>query len=212
MNITVVGSGVVGRTVASGFASHGHHVTLSSRTPGELTDWSAETRIAVLLPQDALSGAEVVINATPGIASIEALTGAALGDAGNVIVLDLCNPLDHSHGFPQLSTGAHDSMSEAIQAAFPEARVVKTLNTVNAGIMTNPGSLPEPTVQFLCGNEQAAKEAVIGLLTGVGWDPDQIVDLGDLTAARDTERYVILWVRLMIKLGTAEFNLRLVRK
>ena len=211
MNITVVGSGVVGRTVASGFSSHGHHVTLSSRTPEELADWSAETGIAVLLPQDALNGAEVIINATPGIASIEALTGAALGDAGNVIVLDLCNPLDHSQGFPRLSTGADESMSETIQAAFPDARVVKTLNTVNAGIMTNPGSLPEPTVQFICGNEEAAKKTVIGLLNGVGWEPDQILDLGDLTAARDTEHYVILWVRLMMRLGTAEFNLRLVR-
>ena len=211
MNITVVGSGVVGRTVAPGFGSHGHHVTLSSRTPDELADWSAETGIAVRLAQDALHGAEVVINATPGMASIEALTGAGLGDAGNVILLDLSNPLDHSHGFPQLSTGVDESMSEAIQAAFPEAKVVKTLNTVNAGIMTNPGSLPEPTVQFVCGNDEAAKETVIGLLTGVGWEADQIVDLGDLTAARDTERYVILWVRLMIRLGTAEFNLRLVR-
>ena len=212
MNITVVGSGIVGRTVASGFTSHGHHVTLSSRTPEELADWSAQTGIAVLLPREALSGAEIVINATPGIASIEALTGAALGDAGNVIVLDLCNPLDHSHGFPQLSTDPDESMSEAIQTAFPEARVVKTLNTVNAAIMTNPGTLSEPTAQFVCGNEDAAKQTVIGLLTGVGWDPDQIVDLGDLTAARDTERYVILWVRLMIRLGTADFNLRLVRK
>lgn len=145
MDITVVGSGTVGRTVAQGFASHGHRVTLSSRSPEEHSDWSAETGITVQLPEGALHDADVVINATPGQASIEALTGAGLGEAGSIIVLDLSNPLDFSTGAPRLSTGVDESIGEAIQAAFPEARVVKTLNTVNAGIMTNPGSLAEPT-------------------------------------------------------------------
>ncbi|MGZ5390100.1 MAG: hypothetical protein ACXWDH_08360, partial [Aeromicrobium sp.] len=76
---------------------------------------------------------------------------------------------------------------------------------------TNPGSLAEPTAQFVCGNDEAAKETVVGLLTGVGWEADQIIDLGDLTAARQIERYLMLWLRLMGVLGTAEFNIRLVR-
>lgn len=211
MDITVVGSGVVGRTVAQGLASHGHRVILSSRSPEEHSEWSAETGITVQLPQGVLRDADVVINATPGQASIEALTGAGLGEAGSIIVLDLSNPLDFSTGAPRLSTGVDESTGEAIQAAFPGARVVKSLNTVNAGIMTNPGSLAEPTAQFVCGNDEAAKETVVGLLTGVGWETDQIIDLGDLTAARQTERYLMLWLRLMGVLGTAEFNIRLVR-
>jgi len=212
MNITVIGSGTVGRSVAVRLASHGHDVSLSSRSPEGLADWSARTGIAVLRPEDSLAQATIVVNATPGQASIEALTGAALGEANNIIVLDLANPLDFSTGAPRLSTGVDESLSETIQATFPEARVVKTLNTVTASVMTNPGSLEEPSLLFVCGNDGAAKEVVVGLLTGVGWQNDQIMDLGDLTAARETERYLMLWLRLMSALGTAEFNIRLVRK
>lgn len=212
MNITVIGSGAVGRTVASGLASHGHDVTLSSRNPEGLADWSAESGIAVRRPEESIGRADVVVNATPGQSSIEALTGAGLANAPGVIVLDLANPLDYSSGGPGLSTGVDESLAESIQLAFPDARVVKTLNTVNAGVMTDPASLAEPTLQFVCGNDAGAKETVVGLLTEAGWQSDQIVDLGDLTAARDTERYLMLWIRLMGALGTAEFNIRLVRR
>lgn len=211
MNITVIGSGAVGRTVAAGFASHGHDVILSSRTPEDLADWSAETGIAVSRPAGSLEHAQVVVNATPGLSSIEALLGARLGSRHGVVVLDLSNPLDFSNGAPQLSTEVDESMAEAIQAAFPEARVVKTLNTVNAGIMTDPGSLPEPTLQFVCGNNSEARATVIDLLTGCGWHADQIIDLGDLTAARHTERYLMLWLRMMGALGSPKFNIRIVR-
>lgn len=211
MNITVIGSGRVGRTVAAGLASHGHHVTLSSRSPGDLSDWSAESGIAVRGPAGSLEHADVVVNATPGQSSIEALTGARLGSRHGIVVVDLSNPLDFSSSAPRLSTGVDESLAEAIQAAFPEARVVKTLNTVNAAIMTDPASLAEPTLQFVCGNNAEAKRTVVDLLTGLGWQSDQIIDLGDLTGARVTEHYLMLWLRIMGALGTAEFNIRLAR-
>lgn len=212
MKITVIGSGAVGRSVAAGFASGGHDVILSSRTPETLTAWSAETGIGVSRPADSLEDAELVVNATPGMSSIEALSGAQLGSRHGVVVLDLCNPLDLSTGAPRLATSVDESMAEAIQAAFPEAHVVKTLNTVNAEVMTHPGTLAEPSLQFVCGNNAAAKAAVVGLLAGCGWHADQIIDLGDLTAARVTERYLMLWLRLMGSLGSARFNIRLVRE
>jgi len=211
MNITVVGSGVVGRAVSSGFGSHGHHVTVSSRSPEQLADWSSETGITVLPPGESLAQAELVVNATPGAASIDALAGAGLIGAGGLVVLDLSNPLEFSTGVPRLSTGVDESLAEAIQSAFPETRVVKTLNTLNNAIMTNPGLLAEPSLQFVCGNDAGAKEMVIGLLTDVGWQADQILDLGDLTAARETERYLMLWLRIMGSVGTGTFNIRLVR-
>lgn len=211
MNITVIGSGTVGRIVAAGLASHGHDVTLSSRTPEDHADWSAGSGIAVRRPEESIGQSEVVVNATPGQSSIEALSGAGLTEASGVIVLDLANPLDFSSGGPALSTGVDESLAESIQLEFPQARVVKSLNTVNAVVMIDPGSLAEPTLQFVCGNDPAAKETVVGLLEGLGWDARQIVDLGDLSAARDTERYLMLWIRLMGALGTAEFNIRLVR-
>jgi predicted dinucleotide-binding enzyme len=211
MNITVIGSGVVGRAVAAGFASHGHHVTLSSRSPEQLADWSSETGIAVLPPEESLAQAELVVNATPGAASIDALAGAGLIGAGGLVVLDLSNPLEFSAGVPRLSTGVDESVAEAIQSAFPETRVVKTLNTLNNAIMTNPGLLAEPSLQFVCGNDAGAKGIVIELLTDVGWQADQILDLGDLTGARETERYLMLWLRIMGATGTGTFNIRLVR-
>lgn len=211
MNITVIGSGAVGRRVAEGFATHGHTATLSSRSPEEHADWSAETGVAVSRPEESLEHADVVVNATPGAASVEALTGAGLGTKGDVVVLDLSNPLDFSTGAPRLFTGVDESLAELIQAAFPAARVVKSLNTLNNAIMTDPGSLAEPSLQFVCGNDAGAKATVVSLLTGVGWQPDQIIDLGDLTAARETERYLMLWLRIMGALGTGTFNIRLVR-
>lgn len=90
-------------------------------------------------------------------------------------------------------------------------KTLNTLNTLNNAIMTNPGSLADPSLQFVCGNDAGAKDVVVGLLTGVGWQIDQIIDLGDLTAARETERYLMLWLRIMGALGTGDFNIRLVR-
>lgn len=211
MNIAVIGSGAVGRSVASGLASHGYDVSLSSRSPETLADWSNESGVAVCRPEDSLKRAEVVVNATPGQSSIEALTGAGLANADGIVVLDLANPLDFSTGAPRLSTGVDESLAESIQSAFPDARVVKSLNTVNAAIMTNPAALDEPSIQFVCGNDAEAKEVVVALLRSVGWQADQIIDLGELPAARDTERYLLLWLKLMGSLGTAEFNIRLVR-
>lgn len=209
MKITVIGSGIVGRTVAAGFAAGSHHVTLSSRSPAELSDWSLTSGVSVKSPPDSTEDADIIVNATPGQASIEALS--AVSPAGDVIILDIGNPLDFSTGSPRLFTGVDESLAESIQAAFPEARVVKSLNTVNAGVMINPVGLAEATAQFVCGNDSGAKAVVVDLLTGLGWQPDQILDLGDLTAARETERYLLLWLRLMTAAGTASFNIRLVK-
>ncbi|MEO6470816.1 MAG: NAD(P)-binding domain-containing protein [Aeromicrobium sp.] len=211
MKITVIGSGTVGRTVSAGLASRDHDVTLSSRSPDAQATWASETGVRVNAPPGSSAGADVIVNATPGQSSIEALEGAGVKALGKVVVLDLSNPLDFSTGTPRLSTGVDESQAEAIQAAFPEARVVKTLNTVNANVMTNPASLSEPSVQFVCGNDSEAKKTVTDLLLGLGWQTDQIIDLGDLSAARDTERYLMLWLRLMGSLGTAAFNIKLVR-
>lgn len=209
MNITVIGSGVVGRSVASGFAARGHAVVLSSRSPADLAAWSTETGVRVSAPPGSAAEADIIVNATPGQSSIEALTQVAPSDG--VIILDIGNPLDFSTGAPRLTTGADESLGEMIQAEFPAARVVKSLNTVNASVMVDPAGLPEATAQFVCGNDAEAKSVITELLTDVGWRGDQILDLGDLTAARETERYVLLWIRLMGAAGTETFNIRLVR-
>jgi 8-hydroxy-5-deazaflavin:NADPH oxidoreductase len=128
------------------------------------------------------------------------------------VLIDVANALDFSQGRPPLvgvSTG--DSVGEQIQRAFPEAKVVKALNTVNANMMVDPGVLPGEHDIFLCGDDEEAKGQVTELLQSFGWPADRILDLGDITAARAQELYVALWLRLMGVAGSATLNIHLVR-
>jgi predicted dinucleotide-binding enzyme len=104
-----------------------------------------------------------------------------------------------------------DSLAEQIQAAFPETRVVKSLNTVNCEVMVDPGRVRGDHAIFVCGDDDAAKAQVKALLEAIGWAPESIVDLGDLTGARATEMYVALWVRLYGTLDSADFNIAIAR-
>jgi predicted dinucleotide-binding enzyme len=154
----------------------------------------------------------VLVNATPGQASAEALAGAGGADLDGTVVLDVANPLDFSAGFPPSLTVANtDSLAESLQRAFPRLRVVKALNTVTSAVMVGPGRLGEASSLFMAGDDADAKATVVDVLASLGWDRDQIFDLGGLAAARGTEGYLLLWVRLMQALGTADFNVRVVR-
>ncbi len=132
--------------------------------------------------------------------------------AGKVLV-DVSNALDFGGGGPPVvGVAADDSLGERIQAAFPDARVVKALNTMNASLMVAPASIDESTNVFVCGDDDQAKATVIELLETFGWLSADIIDLGDISAARGAELYVALWVRLMGALGTPSFNIRVVRE
>jgi predicted dinucleotide-binding enzyme len=125
-------------------------------------------------------------------------------------VLDVSNPLDFSAGFPpSLFVKDTDSLAEQIQAAFPEARVVKSLNTLTAQLMVEPGLLGEATTVFVSGDDAAAKATVTELLTGFGHQ--DVIDLGPLETARGTEMWLPLWLRTMGALGTGMFNIKVVR-
>jgi predicted dinucleotide-binding enzyme len=128
------------------------------------------------------------------------------------VLVDVANPLDFSRGMPPTLSICNDgSLGERIQAAFPGARVVKSLNTVNAAVMTDPGSLSESTNIFVCGNDGPAKEQVRELLEDFDWEAEAVLDLGDITAARGAEMYLPLWLRMMGAVGSAAFNIRVVR-
>ena len=148
-----------------------------------------------------------MVNATTGTASLEALAGV---DLDGTVLLDVSNPLDFSQGFPpRLTVKDTDSLAEQLQRAHPEARVVKALNTVTASVMVDPGALPEASTMFMAGDDPLARETVRQLLADLGWA--DIVEFPTLDAARGMEMWLPLWVRLMGALGTAEFNVRLVR-
>jgi predicted dinucleotide-binding enzyme len=209
MRIAVIGSGVVGRTLGNAFRRLGHDVVVGTRDPEATAardEWAGHDLPLSTLAEAGV-GADLVVNATTGSASLEAL---AKVDLDGKVLIDVSNPLDFSEGFPPtLTVKDTDSLAEQIQRAHPEARVVKTLNTVNAAIMVHPGSLPETSTMFLAGDDPLARETVRELLGDLGWV--DIIEFPTLDGARGLEMWLPLWVRLMGALGTAEFNLRLVR-
>jgi 8-hydroxy-5-deazaflavin:NADPH oxidoreductase len=213
MRIGVLGTGAVGRRIATKLVELGHEVTMGSRSAGSeaLLEWVEATGDCARggTFADAASTVELVFNCTFGEASLEALTAAGAGSLAGKVLVDVANPLDFSQGMPPtLSVCNDDSLGERIQAAFPEARVVKALNTINNQVMTEPGRLPGAHNVFVCGEDAGAKATVGGLLQEFGWAPEQIVDLGGISSARGTEMYLPLWLCLMGSLGTADFNIQ----
>ena len=174
--------------------------------------WGAEhPKVALRTFADAASGAELVISATAGAGALEALRLAGAEHLAGKVLIDISNPLDFSAGFPPtLFVKDSDSLGEQIQRAFPDAMVVKTLNTLGAELMVDPASLAggDHTI-FLSGDDAGAKATVTELLQSFGWR--DIIDLGELNTARGTEMLLPIWLRLMSALGTRTFNFKIVR-
>lgn len=215
MRYGVLGTGVVGQTLASELAKQGHEVKMGSREAGneKAVHWASQNANGSegTFADAALFG-EVIINATAGSASLEALTSAGAENIGRKIIVDVANPLDFSKGFPpSLTVGNTNSLGEQIQNAFPDARVVKTLNTVNAALMVSPRSIMEHHNVFVCGNDPTAKAQVRTMLNSFGWPEEDIVDLGDVGASRAVEAYLMLWTRLFQTFANPGLNIRIVR-
>lgn len=212
MKIAVLGTGSAGRTLAARFAELGHDVVLGTRDPAATRardGWTELAGVGLHTFADATEGADLVVHAANGAAALDLLGSA--GDLAGKVLVDISNPLDFSAGFPPtLSVKDTDSLGEQIQRAFPEARVVKTLNTMNASVMARPDLLDGPSTVFVGGDDAAAKELVTGLLVAMGHQ--DVIDLGGIETSRGTEMWLPLWLRLMGSLGTAEFNLKVVRR
>jgi predicted dinucleotide-binding enzyme len=179
--------------------------------PGAGT-WAAEhPNIGLATFHDAAASAELVVNATNGAVSLDALEAAGADNLSGKVLLDIANPLDFSQGMPPtLFVKDTDSLGEQIQRAFPAARVVKTLNTMNAHLMAHPKTLADGDHSvFVSGDDAQAKQTVVDLLTSLGHT--DVVDLGDITTARGTEMMLPVWLRLWGSLGTPAFNFKIVR-
>jgi predicted dinucleotide-binding enzyme len=215
MRIGVLGTGTVGRTLAGKLVELGHEVRMGSRSAGNenAIGWvqGAGANASEGTFADAAEFGELLINATGGKVSVDALEMAEAENLAGKVLIDVSNALEFGEGPPVIGVSVDDSLGERIQAAFPDARVVKALNTMNASLMVSPDTLEERSNVFVCGNDASAKAQVIELLETFGWLSGDIIDLGDISTARGAELYVALWVRLMGALGTPEFNLRVVR-
>jgi predicted dinucleotide-binding enzyme len=217
MKIAVFGTGDVGQAIGTKLVSLGHEVTLGSRTATneKAKAWAEKTgaKAKVGTYADAVKGADFVFNCTLGTGTIEALKMAGEGALDGKIVVDLSNPLDFSKGMPpSLFIGNTDSLGEAVQRTFPKAKVVKTLNTMWNGLMVNPRLLPDTHVNYVCGNDAGAKAQVKDLLKTFGWKDEELMDLGDLTAARATEAVLPIWLRVYGATKNGAFNFKVVAK
>lgn len=227
MKIAVFGTGVVGQTVAEKLDSLGHQVIMGTRDIKEtlartgtdnygrppFSEWQKQhSGIRLVTFAEAAATGELIVNATNGSGSVAALEQAGKNNLANKIILDIANPLDFSKGMPPtLFISNTDSLAETIQRTFPDAKVVKSLNTMNAMLMVNPGLLKEDHHVFLSGNDEAAKKQVKTLLNSFGWKDECIIDMGDISTARGTEQLLPIWVRLWGSLKTPMFNFKIVQ-
>jgi predicted dinucleotide-binding enzyme len=207
----VLGTGEVGRTLAGRLVELGHEVTLGSRTADNpvAREWAtaSASRARAGTFADAAEAAELVINAVSGQVALDALRAAGAAHLNGKVLVDVCNPLSFEGGLPRLDPVDSDSLGERIQRAFPGARVVKTLNTVDFRVMTDPGRVPGEHHLFLCGQSAAAKEQARALLGDLGWPAARVLDLGGIAAARALEMYVPLRLQLARALGHGDFNI-----
>ena len=225
MDIAVLGTGMVGQSLAGALSRLGHSVTVGTRDPQATLSrtepdgmgnppfaaWHAEHGdVALATFSEAAAGAELVVLAGNGFAALDMLTAAGADHLAGKVVLDISNPLDFSAGFPpSLFVKDTDSLGEQLQRAFPEARVVKSLNTLTAALMVEPKLLGESTTVFVSGDDADAKATVTALLTAFGHD--DVIDLGGIETARGPEMLLPVWLRLMGALGTAQFNFKIAR-
>jgi predicted dinucleotide-binding enzyme len=225
MHIAVLGTGMVGQALAGRLASLGHTVTVGTRDPQAtlartepdgmgnppFAAWLAgHPDVTLASFGDAAAGAELLVLAGNGGAAADMLGAAGAANLAGKVVLDISNPLDFSAGFPpSLFVKDTDSLAEQLQRAFPEARFVKSLNTLNASLMVDPASLGQGSTVFVSGDDADAKATVTVLLKEFGHD--DVLDLGGLETARGTEMWLPLWLRLMGALGTPHFNIKVVR-
>jgi 8-hydroxy-5-deazaflavin:NADPH oxidoreductase len=230
MKIAILGTGNVGQTFATKFIELGHDVMMGTRNVtttkerkatdnyGSLPfgEWqSNNTKVQLGTFAESVSFGEIIINALQGAITISTIESIDKASFENKIMIDISNPLDFSKGFPPtLLEGLNNSNSlgEEIQKSIPNAKVVKTLNTMYSGIMVNPAMINGGNhTNFICGNDEAAKETVKGMLKDFGWKSENIIDLGDIANSRGTEATLLIWTRIYGATQNGAFNTYIVK-
>lgn len=213
MQIAVLGSGVTGQTIGTKLIQLGHEVMMGSRDEANppAVAWARDNGQHALYGtfMNAASFGEIIFNCTLGMATMTALQMAGAENLKDKILIDTSNPIDRTTDQWTLTTCNTDSLGEQIQRTFPESKVVKTLNTVNANVMVDPAKLLEKTHVFVSGNDIEAKATVVRILRDwFGWK--EIIDLGGIETSRGVEMYVLLWHNLRNAISSQRFNIKIV--
>jgi predicted dinucleotide-binding enzyme len=194
MKLGVLGSGVVGETLANGFLRKGHEVMRASREPGKLSAWKEQAgpKGQTGTFEQAARFGDVVVLAVKGGAAVELAGSLAAALAGKAVI-DTCNPIADAapvNGVLRFFTGPNDSLMERLQARVPAARFVKAFSCVGSGQMVDPKLPGGPPTMFICGQDDGARQQVRGLVEQLGWG---VEDLGGVEAARAIEPLCMLW-------------------
>ncbi len=209
-NITILGTGKVGMTLAAKLASAGYNVILGTRDTAQAQAKGIASAIPIADTVHAISHADIVFNTTPGETSVERL-GALREELRGKVLVDVSNAVKRdANGMPNGLMYTGKSLAEHLQEALPETTVVKTLNTMLFMVMVNPQLLQTPPTVFLSGNDASAKALVTGLLADLGWKLPSIEDLGDITTARGPETFMLFVPHILRNHGFAPFALSVV--
>jgi 8-hydroxy-5-deazaflavin:NADPH oxidoreductase len=223
MNIGIIGSGDVGRTLADGLLYLGHQVKIGTRDTSkkEIVEWIDKHRkekdkdlenVSVGDFADAASfGDNLILLCTSWSGTSNAIKMADPGNMTDKVVIDTTNPLDFSQGLPpRMAVGVTDSAGEINQRLLPGAKVVKAFNIVGNPHMVHPdfpGGLP---TMFICGNDEQAKKMVTeSILNPFGWET---IDIGGIEGARLLEPLAMLWITHYFRTGTGDHAFKLLRK
>ncbi len=215
MKVGILGSGDVAKALGTAFVTLGHEVKLGSRTAGnpKAVEWAKGTKGkgSAGTFADSSGFGEVLVLATLGVATADAIRLAGVSHFDGKVVIDATNPLAFSaQGAPSLAIGLTTSAGEENQKAVPKARVVKAFNIVGNPHMFRPTFPNGPPDMYICGNDAAAKKQVEKLLHDFGWP--SVIDIGGIEGSRELESLCVLWVKSAVSLGNFNVAFKLLRK
>ena len=205
MKIGILGTGMVGQSLAKGFAETGHEVVIGTRDPSNEKVKEAVSKLGIkaklITFAEAVKFSELVVFAINWAGVENAIKSIQESNLAGKIIIDTTNPLDFSTGKPKLAVSGNNSAGETIQTLLPTSKIVKAFNIVGASDMFKPQFVDGPPTMFISGNDTDAKKSVSIILNSFGW-PD-VIDLGDIENSRYLEP--LLMVRMVHAVNTGSW-------